>query len=544
MIYRSPHPDISIPDVDLPSFVLEEAAGRGSKPALVDASTGRSLSYGELARGVEAVAAGLASRGIGPDDVVGVLSPNVPEYAVAFFGAVRAGAANTTLNPLYTAEEISTQLENSGARLLFTVPPLLEKAREATAGIRVEEIVVFGEGDGATPLARLAAEGGTAPDLSPDPRGEIVALPYSSGTTGKPKGVMLSHRNLVANMAQCLAVDPVREDEVVLGVLPFFHIYGMVVVMAGGLRAGATIVTVPRFDFVPFLEVLEAYGVTRANLVPPIMLGLAKHPAVEEMDLSRLQVVGSGAAPLGEEVERAVEERLACDVRQGYGLTETSPVTHFNPPGAKKVGSVGPAVPNTEVRIVDLETGEDLPPDSDGEVWIRGPQVMSGYLNDPEATASTLVGEWLRTGDIGHVDADGYLYVVDRAKELIKYKGFQVAPAELEDLLLGHPSVADVAVSPSPDREAGEVPKAFVVRGPGASAEASAEALIAYVADRVSPQKKVRRLEFVDEIPKSASGKILRRVLVERERAARAEGTGTSPPGGDGHPSRGDAVGA
>ncbi len=250
------------------------------------------------------------------------------------------------------------------------------------------------------------------------------------------------------------------------------------------------------------------------------MLALAKHPLVEQYDLSSINMIVSGAAPLSEELATAVAQRLGCRVKQGYGLTETSPVTHVNPddPARIKPGAVGTVIRNTECKIIDTQTEEELGVNQEGEVLIRGPQVMKGYLNNPEATAATIGNEgWLRTGDIGYVDEDGYLYVVDRVKELIKYKAYQVAPAELEALLLTHAAIADVAVIPSPDEEAGEVPKAFVVLKSGATA--TAEEIMSFVAERVAPTKKIRRLEFTDEIPKALSGKILRRVLVEKERA-------------------------
>jgi acyl-CoA synthetase (AMP-forming)/AMP-acid ligase II len=266
------------------------------------------------------------------------------------------------------------------------------------------------------------------------------------------------------------------------------------------------------------LQTLQNYGVTWAYLVPPIVLALAKHPLVDKYDLSKIKSILSGAAPLGKEVTQACADRLNCLVRQGYGLTETSPVTHFTPndPAKIKLGSIGPVLPMTECKIIDYNTDAELGPNQEGELWMRGPQVMKGYLNHPQATAASINSEgWFRSGDIGYADEDGYFYIVDRLKELIKYKGLQVAPAELEAVLLTHPAVADAAVIPSPDEEAGEVPKGFVVlRG-----EATPDELMAYVAERVAPHKKIRRLEVIDQIPKSASGKILRRLLVDKERS-------------------------
>lgn len=437
---------------------------------------------------------------------------------MVFYGVAMAGGITTTVNPLYTVDELAHQLEDAGARFLVTFPLFLENARAAAERTGVEEVIVIGEADGATPLAELLQHGTEPPAVDINPREDLVVLPYSSGTTGRPKGVMLTHYNIVANIAQTMAVEQFEDDEVLIGILPFYHIYGMTVIMSMALHAGATVVTMPRFDLEQFLELLQRYRITTAFLVPPIILALAKHPLVDQYDLSSLRYVNSGAAPLPEPVARQCAERLNVTVRQGYGMTETSPVTHFTPRGFPiKLSSVGVAVPNTEFRIVDVATHEDVPEGETGELWIRGPQVMKGYWKNPQATRDTLDEEgWLHTGDVARVDQDGYLYIVDRVKELIKYKGYQVAPAELEEILQGHPAVADVAVVPSPDEEAGEVPKAYVVLKPGM--QATAEELMAYVAERVAPYKKIRRVEFVDQIPKTLSGKILRRELVKRER--------------------------
>ena len=521
MIYRSPYPDVEIPDMPLQDFLFEHAAKYTDKPALIDGPSGRTITYGQLVGAVRRAAAGLAARGFGKGDVFAIYSPNVPEYAIAFFGVATAGGMNTTVNPLYTAEELKRQLVDSNAKLLVTIPQFLDKAREAVAGTGVEEIFVFGEAEGATPFGALLAGDGDPPEIDIDPREDLVALPYSSGTTGLPKGVMLTHHNLVANLCQTHSVEQLSDQEVLIGILPFYHIYGMVVIMSGALRAGGTIVTMPRFDLEQFLGLLQDHGVTMAYLVPPIVLALAKHPLVDNYDLSKLKNILSGAAPLPEPVGQACIERHGVILRQGYGLTETSPVTHANGKDREiKPTSVGFALPNTEYRIVDLGTGQDAETEGHGEVWIRGPQVMKGYLNNPQATLDMVDDDgWLHTGDIGYADADGYLYVVDRLKELIKYKGMQVAPAELEGIIQAHPAVADIAVIPVPDLEAGELPKAFVVLKPDATA--TAEDIMAHVAEHVAPHKKVRLVEFIDAIPKVPSGKILRRELRDRERAAR-----------------------
>jgi acyl-CoA synthetase (AMP-forming)/AMP-acid ligase II len=514
VVYRSPLPDVEIPDVALTSFVLEHAAAHADKPAIVEAPTGRVVTYGDLVDCIRRVAAGLSQRRFGKGDVLAIYSPNLPEYPIVFHGVASAGGAVHSANPLLTADELRFQLTDSRARFLVTVPALIDKAREAVEGTAVEDLFVIGEGS----FAALLASDAEPPGVAIDPAEDVVSLPYSSGTTGGCKGVMLTHRNLVANICQLGAHLGAGEETVALGVLPFFHIYGLVVVLNNTLREGGTVVTMPRFDLEGMLTAIEEHRITHAFVVPPIVLALVRQAAVDEHDLGSLHFVMSGAAPLGADLEQECVDRLGVKFRQGYGLTETSPVTHMVPQGLgfERLGSVGPPIPNSEVKIVDPVTGEEAAPAERGEVWVRGPHVMKGYLANEAATAMTIdVDGWLHTGDIGFADAEGYLTVVDRMKELIKVKGYQVAPAELEAVLLTHPAVADAAVVPTPDEEAGEVPTAYVVL----RTECDPEDIVAFVSERVAPYKRVRRIEIVDQIPKSASGKILRRVLVERERA-------------------------
>ena len=343
----------------------------------------------------------------------------------------------------------------------------------------------------------------------------MVVLPYSSGTTGFPKGVMLTHKNLVANVEQLGAQTPVGEDEICYAVLPFFHIYGMQVLMNYMLTRGATVVTVPRFDLPQMLELTQEHKITRLFLVPPIVLALAKHPLVDKYDLSSVRQLFSGAAPLGGDIAEAAAKRLGCAVGQGYGMTELSPVSHSIRDGDYKPSSVGTVVPSTQARVVDPESGQDCDRGKPGEIWVRGPQVMKGYLNNAEATAATIDQDgWLHTGDIGFVDDDGHTFIVDRLKELIKVKGFQVPPAELEALLITHPEVNDVAVIGVPDEEAGERVKAYIVRTP--DTQVTEDTLKAFVAEHVATYKQLGVVEFIDAIPKSASGKILRRELRDR----------------------------
>ena len=522
MIIRSPYPDCEIPNLTLAAYVFRDATRWADKPALTCAVTGRRYTYAQLQAAIRACAAGLHARGITKGDVIGIVSPNLPEYAIVFLAASVIGAISSTVNPVSTADEIAKQFTDSRARILITIPELLEKCRAAATAAGCEEVYVFGEAEGATAFATLLRPDLPVPEVTINTAEDLCALPYSSGTSGVPKGVMLTHRNLVANLEQTRSSSPLlTSSDIVIGVLPFFHIYGMVVIMNGALVEGASIVTMPKFDLPFFLETLQKHKVTVANVVPPIILAMAKHPIVTNYDLSALRGLFSGAAPLGDELASAAEQRLGIMVRQGYGLTETSPVTHFHPWVGARVsyGSVGPLIANTEARIVDPETGIDVATGERGELWLRGPQVMKGYFNKPEATALCMTPDgWFKTGDVAVVDGDGWFAIVDRVKELIKYKGMQVAPAELEALLLSHPGIADAAVIPIADEEAGEIPKAYIVtRSPLTEAD-----IMAWVAERVAPYKKIRAVELTDAIPKSPSGKILRRFLVERERALKA----------------------
>lgn len=512
--------DVDIPDVSLPAYVLAGAAGRGDRPALIDGPSGRTLTYVDLAEQVPRAAAGLADRGFGKGSVLGLYSPNLPEFAVAFHAPAMLGGTVTTANPLLTVHELVKQLADAQATVLITVPPLLDKACQAADQAGVRDVLVFGEAVGATSFAELLGTGKVPPAVDINPAEDVVALPYSSGTTGLAKGVMLTHRNLVANCLQTDGPQPFAEGDLTIAVLPFFHIYALTVILNRGLANGATIVTMPRFEMESFLELVQKHRANRLYLVPPVIIGLAKSPLVDRFDLSSVQSIMVAAAPLDAALAERCAARIGCEVVQGYGLTETSPATHLTPLGRNKPGSIGPPVANTEAIVVDLASGQPLGPGEPGEIWVRGPQVMKGYLGQPTATADAFARDgWFRTGDIAFADEDGYFTIVDRAKELIKYKGFQVPPAELEGVLVSHPSVADAAVIGVPDQEAGEVPKAYVVL----KGEATADELIAYVAERVAPYKKVRFVEVIEQIPKSASGKILRRVLIEQQRARASE---------------------
>ncbi|MBT2505381.1 4-coumarate--CoA ligase family protein [Streptomyces sp. ISL-98] len=517
-----------IEPVELPihEAVLGHAAQYGDTPALIDGTNGTTVTYRQLDLHHRRIAAGLAHAGLRQGDVLALHSPNTIAFPAAFFGATRAGASVTTVHPLSTAEEFAKQLRDSSARWIVTISPLLSVARRAAEMVGgIEEIFVCDRDPAEAHrslLDMLASTDAPDPQITIDPAEDTAALPYSSGTTGVPKGVMLTHRSIATNLAQLYPFIPVGPGDRILAVLPFFHIYGLTALMNAPLRGGATVVVLPRFELDQFLAAVEKHRITGLYVAPPIVLALAKHPAVANYDLSSLDYIVSAAAPLDAQLAQACSRRLGLPpVLQAYGMTELSPGTHVVPVGARNPppGAVGKLLPSTEMRILSLDDPtKELGVGEEGEVAVRGPQVMKGYLGRPDATAAMIDDEgWVHTGDIGRTDADGWLFVVDRVKELIKYKGFQVAPAELEALLLTHEAVADAAVIGVYDEDGNEVPKAYVVRQP--SAQLTEDDVMAYVAQRVAPYKKVRRVEFVDGVPRAASGKILRRELRERERA-------------------------
>ncbi|MFI8963841.1 4-coumarate--CoA ligase family protein [Streptomyces sp. NPDC053493] len=527
MVFRSEYADVPVVGLPIHDAVLGRAAEFGELPALIDGTGGEealTLTYGQVDAFHRRVAAGLAAAGVRQGDVIALHSPNSVLFPVAFYAATRAGAAVTTVHPLATPEEFAQQLRDSRARWIVTVSPLLGAARAAAerAG-GVEEIFVCDtapDGDGGRSLQEFLAGDAPEPVLAVDPANDVAALPYSSGTTGVPKGVMLTHASVATNLAQLEPLMPMGPGDRILAVLPFFHVYGLTALMNAPLRRGATVVVLPRFELDGFLAAIEKHRINALYVAPPIVLALAKHPAVADYDLSSLRYVVCSAAPLDAALAQACSQRLGLPpILQAYGMTELSPATHLVPLTAQNPppGTVGKLLPGTEMRLVSLDDpAEDAAPGEKGEIAIRGPQVMKGYLGRPEATAAMIDADgWLHTGDVGRVDEDGWLYVVDRVKELIKYKGFQVPPAELEALLLTHEGVADAAVIGVPDADGEEIPKAFVVRQ-AAAPGLTAEDVMAHVAARVAPYKKIRQVEFVDTVPRAASGKILRRELRDR----------------------------
>jgi acyl-CoA synthetase (AMP-forming)/AMP-acid ligase II len=515
MPWTSSYQTVEVGGTTLPRMVAGAAARFGKRPALIDGSSGQAVGYDLLATRVAQVASGLAARGFGPGGVLALWAPNLPQWAGVALGAMAAGGAVTGVNPAHTGQELTRQLTDAGASVLVTIPSLVPAARSAAAAADVSELVVLGEADGATPIAALLSPDAAALEVDAAQDTAVAFLPYSSGTTGLPKGVMLTHANLVTMVRQAAGGLRLREHDTVLAVPPFFHVMGFMITLAVPLAAGATVVTMPRFELARFLSLIQRHRVTMLAVPPPVMAALAGHPMVDAFDLSSLQLVVSGGAPLGADLQRAVAARLPnAAVGQGWGLTETSVgVTMPDRRLGTVPGSVGRVMANTELRVVDPSSGRDRKAGEQGELWVRGPQVMAGYLHRPEATADLIdAGGWLHTGDLGLVDQDGNVFVVDRIKDLIKVNAFQVAPAELEALLVSHPAVADAAVVGRPDAAHGEVPVAMVVP----SGQVEGDELLAWVAERVAPYKRVRSVRFVEAIPRTPAGKTLRRLVRQR----------------------------
>ncbi|BBM98203.1 4-coumarate--CoA ligase [Marchantia polymorpha subsp. ruderalis] len=516
-------------DMTLPEFVLDGAEQDFDRVAIVDSSDGRQYTYSEFRRLVKNVAAGLASLGIHKGDVVCFVLPNVAEYFILVFGVMSVGAIFSGCNPYAHPSEILKQVLSSDAKLLITDPPTLRKV----ADIEVPIVMVGGEAMAGTITVQtlLTADGAKAPAVSMSPD-DVCLLPYSSGTTGLPKGVMITHRNIIANLCQTLCVTQCKfssqrmgPHETVLGLMPFFHIYGISGLGCATMRNRGTIVVMERYEIRRLLQVLLDFEVTSAPLVPPIILSLLKSPVVAEFDLTalKLSAILCAAAPLSPELQQAFEDKfpgvLIC---QAYGLTEYSCVTlsHVPPPYGldvkpSKKGSVGFLMPGTQIKFVDLSTGKSVPAHAHGELCVRGPTIMKGYYKNAKATESIIDADgWLHTGDVGYIDDDGDVYIVERVKELIKYKGFQVPPAELEAILISHSAVTDAAVVGIPDDEAGEIPAACIVLSPNAFV--TEKEVKDYVNSQVASYKKVRFVEQVPKIPKSTSGKILRRLLKDQ----------------------------
>jgi acyl-CoA synthetase (AMP-forming)/AMP-acid ligase II len=505
IIWRSDYPDVAVGGTTLPAMVQAAIERQPDRIALIEGASGASVTYAEFGRRVERISAWFAHHGVAAGDTVALWAPNTPPWAACALAAMRLGARVTAVNPGWTARETATQLADAGATVAVAAPHLAEAAA-GMAGIR--HVVALDA------LREVLACGYPVPSPATDPDA-VALLPYSSGTTGLPKGVLLTHTNLVTTVRQVQAVARFSDQDTVLALAPFFHVLGGIVTLAVPLAVGATVVTVSQFEPALVLDVIERHRISATAVPPPVAAFLAHHPSAAGRDLSSLRLLAVGGAPLPTAVHRAVAERLpGCVVAQGWGLTETTAgicvPDRLNP---SPPGTVGRLLPNTELRVVEPDTGRGLGGGETGELWVRGPQVMAGYLNRPSATAEILGPDgWLRTGDLGQVDTDGNVVVLDRLKELIKVDGYQVAPAELEDLLLTHPSVADAAVVGRPDDRHGERPVAYVV----AAEPISAAAVTEWMAEQTAPYKRLADVIVVDQLPRTPSGKLLRRVLREQ----------------------------
>ncbi|XP_051157523.1 uncharacterized protein LOC127279291 [Leptopilina boulardi] len=530
-VLKSPLGQIQIPDQSFTDFVFSNSTAWENKPSLTCGLTGRTYTY-NLAKKLNFLTAQalLEKVGLKQGDKIGLLLPNIPEYLIAVHGSLKAGLIVTFANPLYTAEEVARQFKNAGVRCIMTVPQLLETALNVAKELNNYTYTINIGGGNQDDKKVLGLEtilkekySVKLPEIN---NNDVAVLPYSSGTTGLPKGVMLTHKNLISNLLQCnnpACVNniPTTEttQEVTLSVLPFFHIYGFNGILNFLCYLGGHVVTLPRFTVEDYVKCLEKYRPDSIFVVPSLLLFLITHPEVTRDHLSSITKVICGAAPATKSLLDKFKEKIGrdnCLLSQGYGMTETSPATIYTPKTMpeSKTGSCGQLLPSTEARLIDLFSGKDIvTPETPGELLVRGPQVMKGYLNDSASTKDILDSDgWLHTGDVVYFDKDEYFYVVDRTKELIKVKGNQVSPTELESIILEIPGVADVAVVGIPDNFAGEVPKAFVVKKP--NADLSAEIIQNFLTPKVATYKKlVGGVSFIDAIPRNPAGKIIRNQL-------------------------------
>ncbi|KAL8209963.1 hypothetical protein R6Q57_006695 [Mikania cordata] len=530
-VYISRHPQITLPTdpfLDVVSRVFSHK--HDGKTALIDAASGVSISYSELQPMVKLMANGLHHQlGVSKGDVVLILLPNSIYYPIILLGVLYLGAVATTMNPLSSFSEVKKQTLGLHASVAFTVLDRVDELNSiGISSVIVPEIARFDSNhDQFAPFYKLiSGESGDHDSVPPRTirQDDPAAILYSSGTTGSSKGVVLSQRNLICGVELFVRFEASQyefkpEENVYLAVVPMFHIYGLTLFDLGMLSLGTKIVVVKKFSLNEMVHAIDRYAVTHFPGVPPLVTALiTAGKGADGKSLKSLKQVSCGAAPLSTRIiEEFVHYFPRVDFIQGYGMSESTAVgtRGFNTRDVHNYASAGLLAPNMQAKVVDWVTGLHLPPGKAGELWLRGPAIMKEYFNNVEATSSTIDKDgWLHTGDIVYFDQDGYLYIVDRVKEIIKYKGFQIAPADLEDVLASHPAVLDAAVTGIRDEEAGEVPVAFVVMRPGA--EASESSIIDFVAKQVSPYKKVRRVMFTNKIPRSAAGKIMRRQLKDR----------------------------
>ncbi|XP_038890953.1 4-coumarate--CoA ligase 2-like [Benincasa hispida] len=522
-IFRSKLPDIYIPNhLPLHTYCFEHLSQFQHRPCLINGATGEVHTYAAVDLAARRVAAGLSKIGVGQGDVIMLMLQNSPEFVFAFLGASFAGAISTTANPLYKPGEIAKQAAGARPKVIITQAEFVEKVWGYAVEHGVKILCTDSPPVGCLRFSEvMEADENDIPAVKINSN-DVVALPFSSGTTGVPKGVMLTHKSLVTSVAQQVdGENPnvnLYSNDVIICVLPLFHIYSLNSVLLCGLRVGAAILILKKYDMSSLLPLIQTYKATIAPFVPPIVLDFAKNPDIHRYDLSSIRIVMSGAAPMGKDLEDTVKARLPnATLGQGYGMTEAGPVLSMclafaKEPFEVKSGACGTVVRNAEMKIINPETSVSLPRNHPGEICIRGSQIMKGYINNREATEKTIDKDgWLHTGDLGFIDDNDEIFIVDRLKELIKYKGYQVAPAELEALLTSNPNISSAAVIPMEDEAAGEIPVAFVVRSKGS--KISEDDLKKYISDQVIYYKKIRKVFFVDSIPIAPSGKILRKVL-------------------------------
>ncbi|MED6179906.1 4-coumarate--CoA ligase 3 [Stylosanthes scabra] len=524
-IFKSKLPDIPINNtIPLHTYSFQNLPQVSHRPCLITGD-GKTFTYGDTHRASRSFAMGLCNLGIRKGDVIMILLPNSPEFVFSFWAASMLGAVSTTANPSYTSAEITKQLKASKAKIIITHAIHVHKLKQEEETTFIV-ITVDNPPENCMSFSAVSNMEGKLPEVDIDPD-DMVTLPFSSGTTGLPKGVILTHRSLITNVAQTVdGKNPnlhMKEDDVVLCVLPLFHIYALHSVMLCSMRVGCRILLMEKFEMRALLELVEKHRVTIVMAVPPLVAALSKNPMVEEYDLSSIRMVMSGGALLSKDIEEAFHSKLPQTILgQALGMTESGPVIGMplgfaKHPMTTKLESCGSLIRNAEMKIVEPLTGSSLPYNTSGEICIRGEQIMKGYLNDEKATAEAIDEEgWLHTGDIGYVDNNDEIFIVDRLKEIIKFKGYQVAPAELEGLLRSHHSIEDAAVVSQKDDVAGEVPVAFVVRSSSNNGNfdlITEDAIKDFIAKQVVFYKRLKRVIFINEIPKSAIGKILRKEL-------------------------------